>query len=268
MRVSVLQRFREYVPKGASTHVSLALATPHGVTRAFRTTEMAAAAADAERDAKGFFYLPRIDYDVSQGVAPLMTRKQFDVQYHVFHKAAVDQLNTHTLGSELEGHNLNVVLRNSSFDASRAVIHTAASEHFNYCFWYRSLRPWGTAVPTRLRDGLQLQYSQNGTVDAVGEVQRLFAVTALSQQSVGGWVYLVWTGKAFDVLAFDHGTCPLGSDLIPLLALNTHESARCYDYPLAEGDEEGDNVERFVRNFFKTCNWKLAEHYFLQCGRA
>ncbi|TPP43256.1 Iron/manganese superoxide dismutase, alpha-hairpin domain family protein [Leishmania donovani] len=205
MRVSLLRRFCEYVPKGAPTQVSLAVETPYSVTRAFRMTEMAAAAADAERDAKGFFYLPRVDYDVGQGVAPLMSRKQFDVQYHVFHKAAVDRLNAHTLGSELEGHNLNVVIRNSSFDASRAVIHAAASEHFNYCFWYRSLRPWGTAVPARLKEELQLQYSQNGTLDAVEEVQRLFTVAALSQQSAGGWVYLVWTGKAFDVIPFTTG---------------------------------------------------------------
>ncbi|KAG5472496.1 hypothetical protein LSCM1_03896 [Leishmania martiniquensis] len=268
MRVSLVRRFFEYVPKGASANVNLSVATPYGATCAFRTTEMAAAAADAERETKGFFYLPRIDYDVGQGVAPLMSRKQFDVQYHVFHKAAVDRLNAHTLGSELEGHNLNVVIRNSSFDATRAVIHAAASEHFNYCFWYRSLRPWGTTVPMRLKDELQLQYSQNGTLDAVEEVQRLFAVTALSQQYAGGWVYLIWTGKAFDVLGFDHGTCPIGSDLIPLLALNMHASARCYDYPLLAEDENGDEIERYVRNFFKACNWGVAEKYFLQCSRA
>lgn len=268
MRVSLLRRFSAYVPSGATTQVSSATASPFAVTRAFRLTEAAAAASDAARDAKGFFYLPRIDYDAGHGVAPLMTRRQFDVQYNIFHKAAVERLNAHTLGSELEGHNLNVVLRQSAFDASRAVVHAAAAEHFNYCFWYRSLRPWGTAVPARLREKLQLQYSHNGTVDAVDEVKRLFCVTALSQPSPGGWVYLVWTGKAFDVLAFPHGTCPISSDLIPLLALNTHESARWYDYPLAAEEEEGEEVERYVCNFFKTCNWGLAEHYFLQSGRA
>ncbi|KAK7195439.1 superoxide dismutase [Novymonas esmeraldas] len=263
MRASLLQRFAEYVPKGASTQLSCVSASPYAVTRAFRAAEAAAADADAEQDARGFFYLPRVDYDVGQGVPPLLSGKQFEVQYHVFHKAAVDRLNEHTLGSELEGHNLNVVIRNSSFDASRAAVHAAASEHFNYCFWYRSLRPWGTAMPARLKEELQLQYSRNGSIDAVEEVMRLFSVAALSQQAAGGWVYLVWTGKSFDVLAFDHGTCPIGSDLIPLLALNAHESARCYDYPVSGDEEDGDDVERFVRNFFKTCNWGLAEHYFL-----
>ncbi|KPA83357.1 putative mitochondrial superoxide dismutase [Leptomonas pyrrhocoris] len=265
MRPSLTFRFAEYVPKWAPTQVSATPASAYAVTRAFRATEAAAMAADAERAQKGFFYLPRLDYDVGQGVAPLMSKKQFDVQYHVFHKATVERLNAHTLGSELEGHNLNVVIRNSSFDASRAVIHAAASEHFNYCFWYRSLRPWGTAVPTRLKEELQLQYSENGTLDAVEEVRRRFLVAALSQQPCCGWVYLVWTGKKFDILAFDHGMCPIGSDLIPLLGLSVRESAMCFDYGSPDTEEV---IERYVNNFFKTCNWGLAEQYFLQARRA
>lgn len=264
MRPSLPRRFVEYVPKWASTQVSATPANPYATTRAFRATEAAALAADAEKAEKGFFYLPRLDYDVDQGVAPLLSKKQFDVQYHVFHKAAVQRLNAHTLGSELEGHNLNVVIRSSSFDASRAVIHAAASEHFNYCFWYRSLRPWGTALPSLLKEELQLQYSENGTVDAVEEVRRRFVVAALSQQPCSGWVYLVWTGKMFDILAFDHGLCPIGSDLIPLLALNIHESAMRFDYPSPDTTEV---MERYVSNFFKTCNWGLAEHYFSQARR-
>ncbi|KPI85099.1 putative Superoxide dismutase [Leptomonas seymouri] len=261
MRPSIMFRFAEYVPKWALAQVNAFPASAYAVTSAFRATEAAAMVADVERNKKGFFYLPRLDYDVDQGVAPLMSKKQFDVQYHVFHKAAVDRLNAHTLGSELEGHSLNVVIRNSSFDASRAVIHAAASEHFNYCFWYRSLRPWGTAVPSRLKEELQLQYSENGILDAVEEVKRRFVVAALSQQPCCGWVYLVWTGKMFDVLAFDHGTCPVGGDVIPLLGLNIHESAMCFDYPSSDMREM---MERYVHNFFKTCNWGLSEQYFLQ----
>lgn len=261
MRPSLTLRFAEYVPKWASSQVNVAPVNAHAVTRAFRATEAAAMAADAERDKRGFFYLPRLDYDAEQGVAPLLSKKQFDFQYHVIHKAVVERLNKHTLGSELEGHNLDVVIRGSSFDASRAVIHAAASEHFNYCFWYRSLRPWGTAVPAKLKEELQLQYSEKGTLDAVEEVKRRFVVAALSQQPCCGWVYLVWTGKVFDVLAFDHGTCPVSNDLIPLLALNIHTSATYYDYPSADTEEV---MERYVNNFFKTCNWGLAERYFLQ----
>lgn len=261
LRLSLPLLFAEYVPKWASTHIDTSH-DPHSVTRNFRRTEQAAAAADVEKANKGFFYLPRLDYDVGNGIAPLMSKRQFDVQYHIFHKGAVKRLNTHTMGSELEGHNLDVVIRKTSFDASRAVIHAAAAEHFNYCFWYKSLRPWGTPVPLRLREDFQLQYSGNGTVDAVEEVQRRFLTAALSLQSRPGWVYLVWTGKSFDIIDFQHGTCPIGSDLIPLLALNVHESSMYFDYPASSGTEV-ERMEQYVRNYFKTCNWGLAERYYL-----
>lgn len=260
MRRTLTALFAAYVPKGVSSRLD-AEVDPHRVTATFRRTEAAAAQSDTDAEQRGFFYLPRLDYDVSQGIAPLMSKKQFDVQYKYFHKDAVDRLNQHTLGSELEGHALDVVIRQTAFDASRAVVHSAASEHFNYCFWYRSLRPWGTAVPPRLFNELRLQYSRNGTLDAVEEVKRLILMTALSQQSMSGWVYLVWTGKVFDVVEFNHGTCPIGSDLIPLMALNMHMSALYVDY---EGGKSPESVQRYVRNFFKTCNWNVAERYFLE----
>lgn len=260
MRRTFTALFAAYVPHGASTAADMA-ANTHTVTANFRQTEAAATQSDLDKEQRGFFYLPRLDYDIGVGIPPLMSKKQFDVQYHVFHKDAVERLNKHTLGSELEGHTLDVVIRKTAFDASQAVTHAAASEHFNYCFWYRSLRPWGTAVPQALRNELQLQYSRNGTLDAVEELKRQMMVTAMSQQAMTGWVYLVWTGKAFDIVEFNHGACPIGSDLTPLMAINMHHSALHFDYSV-QPDEE--TVRRYVTNYFKTCNWTVAEQYFLK----
>lgn len=261
MRRSLTRLFVEYVPKMAVPAASSSAASPHLATRNFRITEDAAALADKEIEERGFFFAPRMDYDVTTGVAPLLSKTQFDIQ-QVFHRDAIERLNTLTLGTELEGHPLEVVIRKSSFDATQAAVHAAASEHFNYCFWYRSLRPWGTSVPPLLREELQLQYGHSGTVDAMQEVQRLVLLAALNEQMGCGWVYLVWTGKSFDVLSFPHGTCPIGNGLVPLLALNIHESAYAYDYaPLAQ-QTDGSGLEQYVRNYFKTNNWTLADRYF------
>ncbi|CAD2217992.1 Iron/manganese superoxide dismutases, C-terminal domain containing protein, putative [Angomonas deanei] len=198
------------------------------------------------------------------GVAPLLSREQFALQ-QVFHRDAIDTLNQLTIGTELEGHSLDVVIRKTSFDATRAAIHTAAAEHFNYCFWYKSLRPWGVSVPSVLREELQLQYSRNGMLDGVEEVQRLMLLSAQNQLSRCGWVYLVWTGRMFDVLEFSHGTCPIGSGLVPLLALNVHTSSFAHDYaPLDPNGDDG--LEIYVHNFFKTCNWGLAHRYFTEAN--
>ncbi|CCW61570.1 unnamed protein product [Phytomonas sp. EM1] len=259
MRRTIQYLYFSYIPKGAHAEIN-EWSNPSEVTAEFRRTEAAAALSDREKEKRGFFYLPRLDYDTGIGVPPLISKAQFDIQYDFFHRDAVRRLNTHTLGDDLEGHPLEVVIRKTAFDAARAVIHTAASEHFNYCFWYRSLRPWGTEIPLCIQEGLRLQYGCKGAQDPIAEVKRLFTVTALSHRKLCGWIYLVWTGKSFDVVEFNHGTCPIGSDLIPLMALNLHESALCIDYG-AEGVSI-DAVERYVSNFFKTCNWRVANEYF------
>lgn len=244
--------------------------------------ELAVTRRDEEEKRRGYFALPTLDYDTSAGIPPLCSKKQFDLQYQFFHRDEVDRLNTHTIGSELEGHNLDVVIHKTAFDATRAVVHSSAAEHFNYCFWYRCLRPWGTVVPTRLRNSLQLllnaghpnsslssgtsgamhgnsaaeQFSATSPVlDPIAEITRRMTIKALTQQDRCGWVYLVWNGKKFEVEYFEHGLCPITSDLVPLLCLNIHESAFYLDY----GNE---NFESYVKNFFKTCNWIVADYNY------
>lgn len=249
--------FHAYVPKGASVQADAFTSSPHLVTAVFRETEAAAARADRAKENGSFFAQPRLSYPVKFGIPAFISKKQFDVQYDVFHRDAVQTLNRHTLGTPLEGHSLDAVIRRTAFDATQAVTHTAAAEHFNYSFFYKSLRPWGTTVPPQLREAFQLQYSRGGSLDVVEEVKRLLLVRALSHQERCGWVYLVWAGKQFDILEFSHGSCPIANDLIPLLAINVHESAYHMDYGLS-------GLEQYVRNYFKACNWPLAERYYLK----
>lgn len=252
-RSHILLWTSEYIPKQWAGRSAVS-----SVTQKFRAMEHAVAVSEEEKARRGFFHLPQLDYDVESGIPPLCSKKQFDIQFNLFHKDAVERLNTHTLGSELEGHNLDVVLRETAFDATRAVVHAAAAEHFNYCFWYKSLRPWGSSVPSRLRNDMQLYLSKKKQLsDPVAEVQRRMTITALSQEDCCGWVYLVWTGKNFDVLHFYHGLCPISSDLIPLLAINIHESAFILDY-----ERSTKGLEAYLSNFFKTCNWTLADIYY------
>ncbi|RNF25131.1 superoxide dismutase [Trypanosoma conorhini] len=260
MRRTVRLGYHAYVPKGALLKSEGLAASPHLATAVFRETEAAAARADKAKEDAGFFSQPRLNYPIASGIPAFISKRQFDVQYNIFHRDAVQTLNQHTLGTPLEGHNLETVIRRTSFDATQAVAHTAAAEHFNYCFFYKSLRPWGTAVPKQLCEAFQLQYGRNGSVDVVEEVKRVLTVTVLSHQERCGWVYLVWTGKQFDVVEFPHGACPIASDLIPLLAINVHESAYCFDYGPS-------GLEQYTENYFKACNWTLAERYYLQAAR-
>lgn len=265
MRRTILNRFVEYVPKG--TVIAQATSSAglnnniHLGTAAFRATEAAALRHDQETLQKGFFFLPKLSfsYEQGQGVSPVFSEKQFRWIYEVAHKDVVDALNHVTLGSDVEGHSLETVMRATSFDASRASTHSPACEHFNYSFFYNSLRPWGTEVPVLLRDALWLQYAakakeRNLSVQALIERQFLEAAAANTFRS--GWVYLVLSGDQFQVLSFDLGTSPIVSDLTPLLCMPVHENCFALDY-----DVEKD-LEKYVANFFKGCNWHTAGRYY------
>lgn len=268
MKSTLALRFVEYVPQKAVNALPAAAilsqaqrtaTSIHEGTALFRDTERGAARSDLEIERRGFFSLPRLNYPVASGVAPVLSAKQFRYVYDVVHRDTVDKLNRFTIGSEVEGHTVETVIRQTSFDALKNHIHTPACEHFNYCFFYNSLRPWGTTMPNAFRDAITLQFGNLTTPAQLIETRFLQAASTL--QSRVGWVYLVVSPSGVvDVVAFEHGTSPLANDLIPLLGMCVNESAYFMDYSTV--GHEG--LEAYVANFFKGCNWTLAGRYFAE----
>lgn len=259
LRQNCLRRFVEYVPKNpisVSLSASAAASSVHEATARFRMTEAAAQRNDVEKANRGFFHLPKLNYAVEGGVSPIFSPRQLHYIYNVAHRHAVDTLNRYVIGTELEGHSLEAVVRASSFDATKNYIHTPACEHFNYCFFYQSVRPWGTVIPSALREGLKLQFP--GSAEPQLIVQKMFLRAASTLQSRSGWVYLVWTGTKFDVFAFESGSSPLAQELTPLLGLSVHETSYEQDYSTV--DQSG--LETYISNFFKGCNWTVAARYY------
>eukprot|EP00331_Platyophrya_macrostoma_P011482 CAMPEP_0176421788 /NCGR_PEP_ID=MMETSP0127-20121128/9372_1 /TAXON_ID=938130 /ORGANISM="Platyophrya macrostoma, Strain WH" /LENGTH=262 /DNA_ID=CAMNT_0017802565 /DNA_START=96 /DNA_END=884 /DNA_ORIENTATION=- len=250
MRPTWIRKFVEYVPKNASALTG---------TARFRATEIAAERADEDVVKQGFYFLPKLKFPaVEGGVSPVLSARQFSYMYNVVHRDIVEQLNRHTIGSEFEGHTLEAVIRASAFDATKNAVHTPACEHFNYCFFYHSLRPWGTPMPADLREAIQLQYGSGESAEK--RIQSLFLRAASTLQSRSGWVYLVWvdSGK-LDVVPFEQGTTPLASDVTPLLCMSVNESTYGLDYSLATAE---GGLEPYTKNFFKGCNWLLVAKYY------
>lgn len=255
--------FAAMVPRGVQ--VSFPVSAPkssYDATRQFRETEAAAFAAEKARDARGFFNLPDMDYPVHNGIAPFISAKQFSYTYEVYHRDVVDRLNKFVSGSPEEGHTIDVVIRSTSFDATRNVLHTAACEHFNYCMSYRSVMPFGSEPSDALKQllhvnmpGLSKHDTMQGVCDAVHHA-------ALSLQSRQGWVYLVWNGQSVTAQAFDHGSCPMAIDLVPLACINIHEHAYALDYSVA-GTQ---GVSNYVRNALKAFNWVRVHRHLAEAA--
>ncbi len=258
MRRSAGLFYVAYVPTGS--HIpfppQLNVANVESGTRAFRATQLAAEAADHAAGTQGFFFLPQMDYDYAAGgVSPFISAKQLDLMRNVLHTDAVRNLNRFTLGTDLEGHSLDTVLRNTAFDVTRSAAHMAAAEHFNYSLFYKSFRPWGTPLTN------QFKYFLNDAAVSAGSksFEHRFTNMALSLQGTNSWLYVVVSPQgSVDIVPMNHGTCPVPQDLIPLLCINLHESAYALDYPSAGPS----GLEAYVGNFLKAANWTNAAANF------
>lgn len=255
--------FGAYVPKRATAALfplEASLPRGHDATVAFRATERAACAAEAAKAKKGFFALPVVPYPTHDGIPPLMSKAQFDIRYHVHLQHHVDRLNALTLGSELEGHTVDVVIQRSAFDASQSGLHASACEYFNACIAFNSIRPWGTAVPPRLADLIQVQFGEGQSLEQGRlRLQRLFVNGCMSLQH-GGWAWLVYnpTSGQLEVFVCEAGLTVPVSALVPLLCVDVQHKAYNVDY---DADGGSDGLLHYSTNFLKAANWQLAERY-------
>ena len=262
MRRTSTRLFAALVPRGSPRAGAFTNELPSGaaVTSTFRRTWQAAVQHDDDQAKRGFYALPTLRYSVANGVPPVWTAAQVEMLHRVMHQFYVDETNRATLGSSLEAQPLDVVLRSTAFDASRAGIHQAAAEFTNYNLMWQSVSPWGHAVHPELAQRLSLSTESGGVppweaVAAMSERLREAAVASL-QSGEGGWIYLVFGdggGRQRDRLYVETGApghTPVTRDVTPLLTLNTQYPAWYLDY--------GHNPEAYVDNVLKALDWKFA----------
>lgn len=263
LRRSGISFYGAFVASGASTATPQSL---NDVTLNFRRTEEAARRAEEKRAKKGFFSLPNLMYPVDRGISPVMSARQVAFIRNVYHQDAVDTLNNLSIGSEFEGHPLDVIIRSTSFDAANSALHSAASEHFNHSFFFRSISPFGAPMPQSVANAIHLAFSTRGTREDSNAKNSAITLdtpfeqhvmsTALNHQAASGWLYLLKGPNGLEVRVYNHGTCPLSGNSTPLLCINLHDHAYCLDY------ESGfDGTANYVHNCLRAINWNTPQRY-------
>lgn len=255
-------------------------------TNTFRETEAAVSYYESNiKPARGYYHLPQIDYSIADGIAPFISKTQAQLLHDVYHRGIVDQLNALTLGTIYEAHPLDSVILHTAFDAENAAIHTAACEHWNHTFVWRSMIPFGAAPSSRMKEILTtstikqrspfcpLDIETDNTASRQRAMQQVLDTSAPGNSgydkvkrmlydacidcaaSGGGWVFLVTTqaGLNFEVIRYRPGTSPIASQLMPVVGINMQLHARIVDYT----DES--SVKAYIEKAIQTINWKLAE---------
>ena len=195
---------------------------------------------------QGYFFLPTLDFPSYKGCAPLMSAYQLRVHYQRHHKAYIDKLNTLIVSTPLEGLGLDEVILRSHNEPQYKAIYNNAAQHFNHCFFWKSLQPWGTNIPPDLLAVIEKQYV---SLDKFKEEFERNAVGLFGS----GWVFMVYNPveKKFDIRAYNNAGCPLADGVVPMLALDVWEHAYYVDY-------ENDRA-RFVKGFWEVVDWHWAE---------
>jgi Fe-Mn family superoxide dismutase len=226
-------------------------------TAAYRYLEASVTEHNAEK--KGWFSLPRLQFSTHQGIAPVWSEQQVTIMHDVVHRDIVQQLNDAAFGSSVESHSLDVVVRHTSFDATRAHIHIPACEHLNHALMWRSVKPFGVACPPALLEELDLQFATTGAAPGSGLVHVKDEIVRIACESdIPGWVFLLHDAGQFEIRDFAVGTSPVTTDVAPLLCINTQFHAYHGDYGVAGRDTYIKNVIRALDWSYAECNWRTA----------
>jgi Fe-Mn family superoxide dismutase len=200
---------------------------------------------------QGFFHLPILEFPVYKGCPPLMSAQQLRLHYGRHHRLYIDKLNTLLVGSKYENMHLDDIIRRSAPDNDNsAAIFNNAAQHYNHCFFWKSIAPWGVNCPPDFRAGIEEQY---GSWEAFLEA---FETKAMGHFG-SGWIWLVYDGvaKKFDILALANAGTPITMNFkVPLLVLDAWEHAWYADY-------ENDKA-KYVKAFLKVADYHWAERHW------
>lgn len=207
--------------------------------------------AEKQIQSQGAFYLPTLDYPPHLGVMPLLSPHQLRVHYDRHHRAYVNKLNELVAADPaLQSFQLDEIINRTRSDPSKAVLFNQAAQHFNHCFFWKSITPHGTHCPPDLLAALSEQY---GSLD---KFEKAFTDAALGLFG-SGWVFLVYdhSMKGFDIVSYGNAACPLGEqNITPLLCVDVWEHAYYIDYENSRAN--------FLAKFFEVADYHWAERHW------
>ena len=192
----------------------------------------------------GPFTLPALPY-ADNALDPVISANTLGFHYGKHHRAYVDNLNKAVAGTPYADMKLEQNIGATYGAADKIPVYNNAAQHWNHCFYWRSLRPSGGGEPpAALRLKLESSF---GSVDAC----RKELLTAATTQFGSGWAWLVQDGGRLAVVKTGNADSPLSKGQRPLLTIDVWEHAYYLDYQ----NRRADYVTAVIG---KALNWQFA----------
>jgi Fe-Mn family superoxide dismutase len=177
------------------------------------------------------FTLPPLPFD-PQALAPAISPDTFAQHHGGHHQTYIEKLNKLAADEGMEGNDLLAIIRETADadpdEVSEQVrgsdIFVNAAQHFNHCFYWKSLAPAGGAPSGQLAEMIDRDF---GSLDAL----RAAMVKEGADHFASGWLWLVEDeGELALLSAHDAQTPVIEEHLKPLLVIDLWEHAYYLDH--------------------------------------
>ena len=187
--------------------------------------------------------LPKLDFDYTQGVAPVLSPRQVELHYTKHHKAYVDKFNT-LAGDKFDGLTFEEVMDKLVDNAESKVLFNQAAQHFNHSFYWKCLTPHGNTMPKELEESLAK------TFGSVNDFKKKFEDSGAANFG-SGWTWLVYDtkDKQLKIVNTGNAACPTTSGQRPLFTIDVWEHAYYKDFENKRPD--------YLKEIWNVVNWEF-----------
>ncbi|OQX35496.1 MAG: superoxide dismutase [Oceanospirillales bacterium LUC14_002_19_P2] len=184
------------------------------------------------------FELPALPYE-RDALEPHISKETLDYHYGKHHNTYVVKLNGLVEGTELEGKDLEEIIK-----TSQGGVFNNAAQIWNHTFYWHCLSPNGGGEPTG-----ELADSINAAFGSFEAFQKQFTESAVNNFG-SGWTWLVKnTDGTVAIVNTSNAATPLTTDQTALMTCDVWEHAYYIDYRNVRPD--------YLAAFWKLVNWEF-----------
>jgi len=183
--------------------------------------------------------LPDLPFN-KNALAPHISEKTLEFHHGKHHNAYVEKTNSLIKGTDLEGKDLETIIKKAAGDASKAALFNNAAQVWNHSFYWKCIKPGGGGKPTGAAAGLIDK--EFGGYDKFVEKFKDAGVT----QFGSGWAWLVLNKDKAEITKTANADTPLAHGLKPILTVDVWEHAYYLDYQNRRPDYLGAFIEHLI----------------------
>ena len=167
--------------------------------------------------------LPQLPFDKS-ALEPHISARTFEFHHGKHHQAYVDNTNKLIAGTDLDGKDLEAIIKAAANDPAKKGLFNNAAQVWNHSFFWNCLKPGGGGKPSG-KIAAKIDADLGGYEKFAADFKNAGAT-----QFGSGWAWLVLKGGTLAILPSANADTPLVQGHKPLLVVDVWEHAYYLDY--------------------------------------